>query len=76
MSLTSRLSLRYLLLLVLLFRLPMIMLIDLKTCLWWGRQVALLATIFRLAVVTSPIVTAIVVLASMSVVAVVVVVAA
>jgi hypothetical protein len=41
----------------------------------WGRQVALLATILRQVVVTSPVVTAIVVLAAMSIVTAVVVVA-
>jgi hypothetical protein len=45
------------------------------TCLRRGRQVALLAMVLRLAAVMSPVVTAIVVLAAMSVVAVVVVVA-
>jgi hypothetical protein len=40
----------------------------------WGRQVALIMAIFRLLVVTSPVVTAIVVPAAMSVVATVVVV--
>jgi hypothetical protein len=84
MSLTSRLSLRYLLLLVLLFRSPTIMLIDLLAC--WngaigvaclrrGRQVALLAIILRLVAVISPIVAAIVVKVAMSVITTVVVVA-
>jgi hypothetical protein len=43
-------------------------------CLRWGRQVALLATILRLAAGTSPVVTAIVVIAATSVVTAVVVV--
>jgi hypothetical protein len=45
-------------------------------CLRWGRQVALLTTILRLAAVTSPVITALVVLASTPVIAAVVVVAA
>jgi hypothetical protein len=44
-------------------------------CLRRGRRVALLATVLRLVAVTSPVITAIVVLAATSVVAVVVVVA-
>jgi hypothetical protein len=44
-------------------------------CLWQGRQVALLAAIFRRVVVTSPVVAALVVLAATSVVVAVVAVA-
>jgi hypothetical protein len=83
MSWTSRLSFRYLLLLVLLFRPPTIMLIDLGVLewtvgvayLWRGRQVALLSAILRRVVVTSPVVAALVVLAATSVIAMVVAVA-
>jgi hypothetical protein len=83
MSLTSRLSLRYLLLLVLLFRPPTIMMIDLLAC--WngplgclspaGRQVTLLVAILQRVVVTSLVVAAIIVLAATSVVVAAVVVA-
>jgi hypothetical protein len=44
-------------------------------CLWWRRQVALLAMVLQLVAVTSPVVTTIVVLAATSIVAMVVVVA-
>jgi hypothetical protein len=43
-------------------------------CLWWGWQVAFVATVFRLLVITSSVITAIVVSAATSVVAAVVVV--
>jgi hypothetical protein len=44
-------------------------------CLRWGRQVALIATVLRLRIITSPVITAIVVSAATSIVTVVVVVA-
>jgi hypothetical protein len=44
-------------------------------CLRWGRQVPLVATVFRLRVITSPVITAIVVSAATSIVTIVVVVA-
>jgi hypothetical protein len=75
--------LRYLLLLELLLRPPTIMLIDLLAmeqavgvaCLRWGRQVALVAAVFRLLVITSSVITTIIVPASTAVVVAVVVVA-